>query len=188
MGTFLGDTAVFDEDNAVAESGGGQTVGYIYGGMPPGHFVIFGIHVRLCKRVKGCGGLIQHDKRGIFVKGSGKHQPLGFTAGKHDGILIYISEQLFFILCRKGFDFFRETSLCDTVFDPIHIQAFFRLGHIGGNGGGQQAEVLKNSGKHPVIIPAVVSADVFSVQENFPLGRRQESAEKFDQRSLSGAV
>lgn len=150
--------------------------------------MVFSVQIGFRQRVQGSGGLIQYYEGGIFIERPGQHQPLGFTAGEHDGILMDITAQLLIILLRQGLYFFGKPGFFDAFTDTGHIDGIFCLGHIGGYGDGQQAEVLENHGEHPVIITAVIASDVLSVQKHASLRGIQKTAQELDQSGLAGAV
>ena len=44
--------------------------------------------IRFCNRVKGCGRLVQNNKRRFFIKGTGKHQLLCLSAGQFRSVFV----------------------------------------------------------------------------------------------------
>ena len=64
---LLSDAALFQEQDAVAEPGGGQPVGDEQGGLAPGHPAVLPVDVLLGDGVQGGGVLVQQEDGSVLI-------------------------------------------------------------------------------------------------------------------------
>ena len=84
MAAALNDVSVVEDQNIVAETGGGEPVGNVDGGSYAGDLVEPGVDLGLREGVKGGCGLVQNQKRRVFVQRAGKGDLLSLAAGDLD--------------------------------------------------------------------------------------------------------
>ena len=145
------------------------------------------INLRLCHRVQGSRWLIQHHKRGVLIQCPGDGDLLGLPAGHQDTRLIQIPIQPGIHPPAKHPCPVPKSRLLQTLPGPPRI-ILPSPGNILPQRQGKQLKILEHNGKQPSVILIPVLAHVNAVQQDLPLRRVVQSAQKLDKRGLARTV
>ena len=139
----LGDLALVEHQNFVAEAAGGQPVADIDGSPSAGDLVELPIDLVFRHRVERGGRLVEHDERRVFIKRPREGDLLCLAAGDLHARLVEVLIQAGFQPLRHPVEAFSETSLPQAGHSPLPV-IFRARGHILPEREGKQAEILKN--------------------------------------------
>ena len=102
MRALLGDAAVAQQHDPVAEAGRGQPVRDEQGCLPCRHAPVLLIDLILRNGVKRRRRLVEHEHRCVLIQGAGHHELLRLAAGQLNAVRIHLFIQVRIHAVRQG--------------------------------------------------------------------------------------
>ena len=125
MRALLGNAAVPQEQDPVAEARGGQPVRDEERGPVPGHVAVLEVDLVFRDGIKRGGRLVEHQHRRVLIERPRHHQLLRLAAGKLNPILIHLLIQPGVHAAGQGVQLFPQAGPAHAGLGPgfVHVLA-----------------------------------------------------------------
>ena len=133
MRALLGDAAVAQQHDPVAEAGRGQPVRDEQGCLPCRHAPVLLIDLILRNGVKRRRRLVEHEHRCVLIQGAGHHELLRLAAGQLNAVRIHLFIQVRIHAVRQGIQLFSQPGRAQAPLRPlpVHLRAEGAGGRLG---------------------------------------------------------